>query len=294
MSNIVVLVDAPEGRLVLKQALGKLRVEQDWFSDRERIFRESQAIARLGPHLPRGALPEVLFEDRPNLLFAMSAAPRGWNNWKSELLRGAIDERVAEAAAVYLTAMISASRGNAEWKKEFEDQTVFDQLRLDPYYRGTALRHPDLASHFAGLMDESRARRVSLVHGDWSPKNLLVGENGVMAIDFEVIHYGDPSFDSAFLLNHLILKSFHLPHLADRFTALARRFWNTLLERLSEDRAWLEAATLRHLGCLMLARVDGKSPAEYLTAGERDAVRQFARRLILEPPATLEEALPKT
>jgi aminoglycoside phosphotransferase (APT) family kinase protein len=74
----------------------------------------------------------------------------------------------------------------------FGDQTVFDQLRLDPYYRSTALRHPDLAPHFERLLADSQSRRVSLVHGDWSPKNFLVWGDQVMAIDFEVIHYGDP------------------------------------------------------------------------------------------------------
>src|SRR6202043_2335537 len=118
-----------------------------------------------------------------------------------------------------------ASPGNAGWEAEFGDQTVFRELRLDPYYRATAVRHPDLGGRIERLMRKSAARRLALVHGDWSPKNFLVAGSSVMAIDFEVIHFGDPSFDSAFLLNHLVLKSFYRPEWADSYAQAAAGFW---------------------------------------------------------------------
>ena len=148
-------------------------------------------------------------------------------------------------------------------EKEFGDQTVFDQLRLDPYYRFTAGRHPDLASHAARLIEETSLRRVSLTHGDWSPKNLLVGCGRVMAIDFEVVHFGDPSFDSAFMLNHLLLKSFARPQWRTIYVEAALGFWRAYPSAIPEA-PWIEPATLQHLGWLLLARIDGKSPVEYL------------------------------
>jgi 5-methylthioribose kinase len=211
VSNTVLLVEGDGGRFVLKQSLGKLRVEQDWFSDRERIFRESAAMRKLSSWLPKGAAPEVLWEDRECCLFAMSAAPEGAETWKSKLMRGQVDERAAARIGGMLAAIVRESWHDAASERDFGDQTVFDQLRLDPYYRATAVRHPDLAGHFAALMRASSERRCALVHGDWSPKNFLIDGSGVMAIDFEVIHFGDPAFDAAFLLNHLALKSFKLP-----------------------------------------------------------------------------------
>jgi len=288
VSNTVLLVEAGERRFVLKQALGKLRVQDDWFSDRARVFRESAAMRWLAPYLPPGSVPEVLFEDRENCLFAMSAAPREAETWKTLLLRGECEARVAEPVARMLATLVSASWRDAESQRVFGDQTVFDQLRIDPYYRTTASRHPELAPHFDTLMRESSARCVSLVHGDWSPKNFLVSTAAVMAIDFEVIHFGDPSFDSAFLLNHLLLKSFYRPEWSVEYARLAARFWEVYCAALPPDCNWIEEATLEHLGCLLLARIDGKSPAEYITHQPlRDRIRRFARNLILSPPACI-------
>ncbi len=285
VSNTVLLVEAGERRSILKQALGKLRVEDDWFSDRDRVFRESAAMRWLAPRLPIGSLPEILFEDRENCLLAMSAAPANAATWKSILLRGEFELCVAERIAGILATMVSASWGDPESERVFGDQTVFDQLRLDPYYRTTAARHPDLRPNFDRLMHASSARRVSLVHGDWSPKNFLVSPGAVMAIDFEVTHFGDPAFDSAFLLNHLLLKSFYRPQWGAELARLALRFWEVYRAMIPADCDWIEAATLAHLGCLLLARIDGKSPAEYITeAPLRETIRRFARNLILSPP----------
>jgi 5-methylthioribose kinase len=287
VSNTVLLVESGERPFVLKQALGKLRVAEEWLSDRQRIFRESAALEKLAPHLPEGSLPSVLFEDRGNFLYAMSAAPEGSASWKDLLLDGEIRVETAERVGELLARIGRVSWRDTAWESEFGDQTIFDQLRIDPYYRAAARRHPDLAPLAARLLVESAGRRVCLTHGDWSPKNFLVNGPRVMAIDFEVIHFGDPTFDSAFLLNHLLLKSFYRPQWASLYAAAAARFWQTYLAGVPRE-GWIERATLQHLGWLMLARIDGKSPAEYLhDAALRDRVRKFARDLIVSPPGSV-------
>lgn len=290
VSNTVLLVEGDGQRFILKQALGKLRVEDDWFSDPARIFRESAALGWAAAHLPPGGVPGILFEDRENLLFAMTAAPAGALTWKSLLMQGQFDTGTAECVARMLAAMVRASWHDAESERQFGDQTVFDQLRLDPYYRTTTARHPDLAPYFDRLMRESAARRVSLVHGDWSPKNFLVSQHAVMAIDFEVVHFGDPAFDTAFLLNHLLLKSIYRPLWRRELTGLALRFWEVYCSGIPSDADWIEGATVAHLGCLLLARIDGKSPVEYITNPElRERIRGFARHLIVEPPPRISD-----
>ena len=288
VSNTVLLAESESFRLILKQALPKLRVDEDWFADRTRIYRESAVIRLLSAHLPPGSLPEILFDDPENCLFAMTAAPPGSATWKTLLLEGVTSEDTAERVGKMMVAMIRTSWRSAEWEKMFGDQTAFDQLRLDPYYRFTSLRHSDLAQYFCARIEDAQTRTCSLVHGDWSPKNFLVNGSSVMAIDFEVIHYGDPSFDSAFLLNHLVLKSFFKPEWAPRYATLARRFWKVLLSGLPPDAEWFEAATCRHLAALLLARIDGKSPAEYIRDDAlKSLIRAFARELILEPPESV-------
>jgi len=292
VSNIVLLVEwpgHPERRWVLKQSLGKLRVKDDWRSERSRIFREAQSLQALRPVLGAAALPEVVHIDREKFLYVMTAAPLGSQPWKDVLLARRADRPVAHNAALLLAKIINASRDDAALASPFHDRTVFDQLRIDPYYRTTAARHLDLRREFDDLINTSLEIRTALVHGDYSPKNLLVRGHEIFLIDFEVVHWGDPSFDAAFLMNHLFLKAFHQPSASPQFLALVFEFQNTLLAALyPEALAGFEAMTLRHLGGLLLARIDGKSPVEYIRdEGTKSRVRQAARRLLLERPTTL-------
>ena len=290
VSNMVILAETNSGPLVLKQALARLKVKEEWLADPRRTLRESSAIDLIAPHLPPGAVPVILFEDQENCIYCMGAALSDAQDWKVLLLRGEIHAPVAAAIARILGAMIRATWNSAEWNERFGDQTVFGQLRLDPYYNFTASRHPDLSSHFERLIRMCVERRCSLVHGDFSPKNFLVSGDSAMAIDFEVVHFGDPSFDAAFLLNHLRLKMFYLPQWAAQYADAAITFWSELRNLLPPDTGWFEAATIAHLGGLMLARIDGKSPAEYIVGEDlRNRVRQYARDLMLHPPSAIEE-----
>lgn len=286
ISNHVVLVEAPGLRFVLKQSLPKLRVEEDWYSDRERIFRESESLAQLAPVLPAGWLPNLLFEDQDNFAYAMTAAPASAVTWKEQLMGGIADPSTAVEVASIQAAIIQASWHSTQWQAAFGDLTVFHQLRLNPYYEVTASRHPDLAAHFRSAIERCSSG-VCLVHGDWSPKNMMVDGRSVMAIDFEVIHYGDPSFDSSFLLNHLVLKAFHRPGDALQYRQCAEAYWNQLLQSAPQAEAILKSGTFEQLPLLLLARVDGKSPAEYIRdPALKQRIRQFARSLIASPASS--------
>ncbi len=301
VSNLVLLVewpDEPERCWVVKQSLEKLRVKDDWRSERGRIFREAEGIRALQPVLGDAALPEVIHIDRENFLFVMTAAPTGSLAWKDMLLGRRADAPVARQAGLVLARMINASRENPVLESQFSDRTVFDQLRLDPYYRTTASRHPELRWEFEDLINISLGIRTSLVHGDYSPKNILVHGSNIFLIDFEVIHWGDPAFDAAFLLNHLFLKAFHLPQIEGALIEVAREFWRSLLEGLGmlvlggPDYSEFEAWTMRHLGGLMLARIDGKSPVEYIQDEPTKArVRRTATRILETQPQELEDAI---
>jgi len=292
VSNVVLLVEWParrEQRWVVKQSLGKLRVKDDWRSNRERIFREAESIQSLHAVLPRGSVPQVVHIDRQNFIFIMTAAPLGSATWKDLLLSGQIDSAVAAEAGKLLACIIVKSRQDPDFQKLFEDRTVFDQLRIDPYYRTTAARCPEAASALQELMRDSWLIRTALVHGDYSPKNILVLGGRSFLIDFEVVHWGDPSFDSGFLLNHLLLKGFHQPQFSELYLDAARVFWNALLSGIGPTGgAAFEQMTVRHLGALMLARVDGKSPVEYIQNEEtKEQVRTAAKRILLDPPQHL-------
>lgn len=294
VSNIVLMVELPGRRWVVKQSLEKLRVKDDWRSERSRIYREAESIQALRPVLGESALPEVIQIDRENFLFIMTAAPPGSVVWKETLLAGEVDLAVARQAGTLLARLINASRADPQLQKRFEDRRVFDQLRIDPYYRTTAARHPDVAEAFQQLIEDSWKIQVSLVHGDYSPKNILVPKGQkIVLIDFEVVHWGDPAFDAAFLLNHLFLKAMHQPRFARLYFDAVREFWTTLTAEFTElPCEGFEPLTVRHLGGLMLARIDGKSPVEYIRDEEtKERIRRVAKRVLFEKPQHLEEAL---
>ena len=289
VSNRVILADSPGWRAVLKQPLGRLRVEQEWLSDRTRIFREAAAMRWAKGKLRGGRVPELLIEDPDEFIIAMEAAPADAVMWKELLFAGVFDPEHARAVGWMLGSMIATSFASSEARSIFEDRTVFRQLRIDPYYRFTAERHPKLAPFFHGLIERSAARAVSLVHGDWSPKNLLVSGQEVWVIDWEVVHFGDPSFDVGFLLNHLLLKSIAMPQYREPLAHLAETFVTALRTELPPEGLWVEGAAFEHLPALLLARVDGKSPAEYLTEEMRGNARHLAISLMNEGARPLKE-----
>jgi len=296
VSNIVLLVEWPGEsgrRWVVKQSLEKLRVKDDWRAERGRIYREAESIQALRPVLGEAALPEVVHIDRENFLFVMTAAPAGSVSWKESLLAGQVDLAVARQAGSLLARMINAARTQPDLQKRFEDRTVFDQLRIDPYYRMTAARHPDVRAPIVQIMANSWNIQTALVHGDYSPKNMLVKDGNIFLIDFEVVHWGDPAFDAAFFLNHLFLKALHRPEFAPRYFDAVREFWKALTIGARETASrGFEALTLRHLGALMLARMDGKSPVEYIREEEtQERVREVAKRMLREQPQRLEHSI---
>jgi 5-methylthioribose kinase len=295
VSNEVILVvswaPVPDGtRLVLKQALGRLRVEADWFANRDRISIEAAALRAIGEWIP-GGVPRVLDEDPANYIMAMECAPESALPWKTQLLAGAIDFDTAATAGALLAEIHLRSAQDPACREGFASIEVFDALRIDPYYRTIARVHPDLERRIAELIDGMSKRPAALVHGDYSPKNILVDDRRLMLIDCEVCHWGDPGFDTGFLLNHLLLKAQYRPQWAPGYLAAARSFWDAYSAR-DPGRKTLagDGTTVEHLGPLMLARIDGKSPVEYIREeGLRERVRALARELILDSPATVAE-----
>ena len=285
VSNVVLGVEADGTRLVVKQALPRLRVADDWVAKRQRALTEAAAIELVHRATPE-AVPPVLDVDEASCAIVIGRAPRTWATWKQLLLAGRIDTQVSTR----LGSLLAAWHGlDVQGACRLDDPEAFEQLRVDPYYRTVARRAPDLAPEISALIERMVEKRRCLVHGDFSPKNVLVGQDGLWVIDFEVAHLGDPAFDVAFMTSHLVLKAIHRPVDRHAYATCAERFWFSYRNAIPATLAFQPDHILRHLGALLLARVDGKSPAEYLTAVEHDVTRALGRRLVLEPPDSLDE-----
>jgi len=288
ISNIVLGVEADGRSLVVKQSLPKLRVQVEWLATRERAVAEGLAL-RLADAIAPDSAPHLLDLDEEAYALTMERAPRSWRTCKDDLLHGRVSTDVARQIGALLARWHARTVNAPSVTAPFLDRRAFVELRIEPYYGAIEAAHPDLAStiaqYAARLLEPGRC----LVHGDYSPKNLLVGDGRLWLIDFEVAHVGDPTFDLAFMLNHLFLKAIHR-HEREPYREFASAFWSTYLEGVPDTLAPSEQGVIGQMGCLMVARVDGKSPAEYLRDDGRRRARALGRQLLSAPPPSIDAA----
>ena len=293
VSNRTVLVRRANGQnWVLKQALDKLRVAVDWFSSPERSQREAIGMRWLAQLAPPGAIPRLIFEDPSQNLLAMEAVPEPHDNWKTLLLEGFIDDRhVVQFGELLGTIHRAAYERRSELSQEFADRSFFESLRIEPYYAYTATQVAAAAGFLEKLIAETRAHRLTLVHGDYSPKNILVHQDRLVLLDHEVIHWGDPAFDLGFSLAHLLSKGHYLLDLRSQFAKAAIRYRDSYFDILG-DVPWatgLEARWVQNvLGCL-LARVRGRSKLEYLNEQHCMCQQAVVTDIMRVAPATIRE-----
>jgi aminoglycoside phosphotransferase (APT) family kinase protein len=289
VSSDIWRVELARGPVCVKRALAKLRVEQDWFAPVERNAYEAAWMREAAAAVPE-AVPALLGQDEAAGVLVMAyLAPQDHRLWKEELRDGRADREVAAQVADRLVRIHGATADRPEVAARFATDRIFHDIRLEPYLLATAALHPDRAVALRSLVETTAATRRCLVHGDVSPKNILIGPEGPVFLDAECAWYGDPAFDLAFCLNHLLLKCLWTPPASaaflDCFDVLAR----TYLEGVSwEPGAALEVRAARLLPGLFLGRVDGKSPVEYLTEDlDKDRVRRVACGLLAQPVETL-------
>jgi len=276
--------------MAVKRARGQLKVATEWRAPVERNAYEVQWFRVAGAAVPN-AVPEILGEDREAGLFAMAYLdPAQYPIWKSELRDGRVDLPLAAEVGRRLARIHSATALNTKIAAEFATDATFHAIRLEAYLETTARAHPEVAAILMELSRVTLATKRTLVHGDISPKNILAGSRGPIFLDAECAWYGDPAFDLSFCLKHLLLKCLWTPASTAAFLAAFDALADSYLAGVDwEPRCVLEQRIARLLPCLFLARVDGKSPVEYLDEAGKDRVRRVALPLIAAPPLHLRE-----
>lgn len=284
VSNAVLRVETPERRFVLKQSRPQLRTRDAWFSDLNRVYREQEVMEVLFPLLPPPTVPEVLFSDRDNYVFAMSHAPADSRVWKETLLAGEVDLAVGERTGMILGRMHQATAADPSLIERFRDHTVFVQLRVEPFYQRIQERRPEVAREVADIAARMLSIQEALCHGDYSPKNILTNAQGFTLVDYETAHFGDPTMDLGFFLSHLMLKAIKRHEQREGFFELTRTFWRNYAKEVSfRPLPELEARGTEHCAVCVLARIDGTSPVDYLPEEpKREAARQLGRRILKE------------
>jgi len=289
ISSDIWRVEIGARKYCVKRALAQLKVSTVWEAPVERNDAEWKWLAEAQTIWP-GSVPQLVAQDRDAGLFVMDYLdPARYPNWKAQLRDGLLSEDTAVAVGRRLAAIHAATAGRADIAAGFDNGATFYAIRLEPYLVATGRVHPDLSSRLNALAEQTLATKRALVHGDVSPKNILVGPDGPMFIDSECAWYGEPAFDLAFCLNHLLLKCLWRPQHARDYLHLFERLSETYLAGVTwQPRAEMDALTAALLPALLLGRIDGKSKIEYVTdEREKDLVRGFARGFVANPTESL-------
>jgi aminoglycoside phosphotransferase (APT) family kinase protein len=284
-------ITAPARTFVVKRALPKLRVAADWRASAERSHAEVAWMRLVGGINPDW-VPQILGEDRRRHIFAMEYFPPETHPvWKAELASGRADPAFAAQVGVALARIHSETAGRDDFARQFANGVQFHALRVDAYLLFAAARHPDVAPQIRTMAKSLGAARIALMHGDVSPKNILVGPDGPVFLDAETSCYGDPAFDLAFCLNHLLLKAVWHPEFAPAYAACFAAFVEAYFSGVRwEARHGLERRTAGLLAVFLLARIDGKSPVEYLTTyADQIFVRTLAKEFLADIPSRLQD-----
>lgn len=289
ISSNIARIEIGDKTLCLKQALPELKTEKSWQVPVDRVYAEIQWLQTANELIPTH-VPRVLGVDKPTNSFIMEYLPDTFKNWKTELMAGRINANVSRELGEILGRLHAGTAGDDAIAKRFANDSLFHAIRLEPYLEEAARQHPSVTTALTALVDRTRSTRKALMHGDVSPKNIMIGPHGPVLLDAECACYGDPAFDLAFCLNHLLLKAAWQPmfcrDLLDCFDGIVESYLQQVAWEPLDD---LQVRVQTLLPALLLARIDGKSPVEYLSKDARQKVRQLALNIVGTPAFSLSD-----
>jgi 5-methylthioribose kinase len=279
VSNTVLAISTTTKHLVLKQALPALKVAELWEADPRRAIVEADAL-ELFHSLNPEIVPKLVFVDPIQFVVIMERVPLSSRVWKSDLLEGVYRPQIARTLGTTLSQWHNYGAVNLDSHKKFMEDTLFDQLRIDPFYRFVAAKNVDLQDSIHRLIVDLESDKSTIVHGDFSPKNFMVTEDDhVYVLDFEVMHVGNPVFDLAYIMAHLLCKFFHAPNTeeATELSNIAQTFLNAYREHTK-----ISSSLVLHTALIALARVEGKSPVNYLSPTEQVKIQLLTKKVLFD------------
>ena len=280
VSCTVLAVSNPEIDLVVKQALPELKTKAKWVADQRRAIVEADAMKVYNAISPDN-VPELIDCDEENFTLTMSRLPRTCTNWKIDMLEGRIHPEMGEKLGRVLATWHNATATDVAIKEKFMEGELFEQLRVSPFYRAVSAKNPNLQSVISELIDEITLEKIALVHGDFSPKNIMATiDQSPVVLDFEVAHTGNPVFDLAFLSAHLLCKIIATDNQVDK--ELLAQTANEFLNKYSDTTRLAISLNLhKHTALIALARVEGVSPVNYLSPDQAERLVKLTKSALL-------------
>ena len=288
VSCVVLAVASNQREIVVKQALPELKTKAKWVADQRRAIVEADAM-RVYQSITPDSVPELLDCDEANFTLTMSRLPNTCTNWKQDMLEGRIHPEMGEKLGKILAQWHNETTVNAVIKAKFMEGELFEQLRVSPFYRAVADKNPNLLQVINSLIKEITTEKIALVHGDFSPKNILATpDHSPIVLDFEVAHTGNPVFDLGFICAHLLCKTIRTDNSAEKeaLIATATNFLNSY--RQSCNLAIADSLP-QHVALIALARVEGVSPVNYLDESAQRELVAITKSALLDSTMTFEQ-----
>ena len=280
VSSDIWYVETKKKKFCIKRALNKLTVKEDWFAPVDRNNFEAKYFKECKKIVPN-SFPRILGHDSKKYILAMQ-----WydNNkylvWKNKLLNDHVSNREAHMVARILIKIHNFFYGKKKFEKEFLNDKTFHAIRIEPYILFTSNSYPQFKKNFISVANSLVRNKKTLIHGDFSPKNILLGKSYPVILDAETACWGDPVFDLAFCLNHIVLKSIYKNNKIE-YLELGKNFIETYLKYLNYEK--VDSFLNRFFSILplfILARIDGKSPVEYFNEKHKQCARNFGAGLL--------------
>lgn len=288
----VAIIESGDRTLLIKQGRARLAVKEEWLADPARTNLEGKGAAFFHRYLPE-LQPDVVINDEENHIFVREAIPSGCHMWKADLLEGILDFKVAERTMETMAIVHNSSAKDPDVPVIFNNYRNIYELRVTPYIQFVAKKYPQLAPVSEEVSDLIMNHHQVLVHGDYSPKNIIVTpDRQVCVIDSEPVHCGNAICDVSNFTTHIVLKSAHLKKYSAAFLNMLVAMTDTYFSRIDfDDPKKVEANCMKALGMTVLARIDGKSPAEYITdEATKQLVRDMSFKLIESDITTYRQA----
>ena len=288
VSCVVLAVTSDEREIVVKQALPELKTKAKWVADQRRAIVEAEAM-RVYQTITPDSVPELIDCDEANFTLTMSRLPNTCTNWKQDMLEGRIHPEMGEKLGKILAQWHNATAVDAAIKAKFMEGELFEQLRVSPFYRAVAAKNPNLQAVINSLIEEITNEKIALVHGDFSPKNILATpENSPIVLDFEVAHTGNPVFDLAFVSAHLLCKTVRTQNASEK-AAITSTALNFLSSYRQTSRVSIAESLPQHVALIALARVEGVSPVNYLDEPAQQKLVAITNAALLDSTMTYEQ-----
>ena len=287
VSNVVLAVKSGAKDLVLKQALPQLKVAAVWKADQRRAIVEANGMKLLHSITP-DSVPDLVDFDPEEFTLTMERLPRECTVWKSDLLDGVIKPSIGADLGRILATWHNFGADNKEARDAYMEDSLFDQLRVTPFYRAVAKMNPPLDARIQELINEISTLKITLVHGDFSPKNIMItATDKPIVLDFEVMHTGNPVFDLGFVSAHLLCKYLRTedPTHKTPLRETAISFINSYAKACNLE---VSKSLPHHVAVIALARVEGVSPVNYLDEGGKARVQSVTKAALANPDMTFE------